>query len=424
MPYSKQTFTYSGGARTFTISLALGYIKEADIQVYVDGELGGGGEQLYRTFTFDSEFVVNVTEALDNPSTVTVERTVDPDVFEIDFEAGDDITNRNVMIAFRQNFHLMQEILDGRVDGVDIDQRATDAETFATASAASAAAAAASAAILDVDEVITRDGAVDFIANITGIAPISDLHLATKKYVDDSVGGGGVMLLDGSQQMTGLMSLKAATAPTADDHASNKKYVDDQITGAGHAPTASPTLTGVPLAPTAAPATNNTQIATTAYADAAAGIGMVAITTASPSASASVEFTGLSAYIALLVVFEDVDATGDINLTMSNDDGVSYLTSYVYWEVTDGGDTGAATTSIKIKLGDLDLNFAAMINATHTTGKAHVMAVVDGDTGSPAGNVYVRGGFVQSTTEIDAIKLTPSAGTLSNGTVRLFGIKG
>ena len=77
MPYSKQTFTYSGGDRTFTIALALGYIKEADIQVYVAGEVDGEGAQTYRTFTFDSEFVVNVTEALDNPSTVTVERTVD-----------------------------------------------------------------------------------------------------------------------------------------------------------------------------------------------------------------------------------------------------------------------------------------------------------------------------------------------------------
>ena len=62
MPYSKQTFSYTGGARTFTISLALGYIAEADIEVYVVGELDGGGEQTFRTFTFDSEFVVNVTK--------------------------------------------------------------------------------------------------------------------------------------------------------------------------------------------------------------------------------------------------------------------------------------------------------------------------------------------------------------------------
>jgi len=347
VPYSKQTFTYSGGDRTFTIALALGYIKEADIQVYVAGEVDGEGAQTYRTFTFDSEFVVNVTEALDNPSTVTVERTVDPDAFEIDFEDGDDVTNRNVMIAFRQNFHLMQEILDGRVDGIDIDARATDAETAATASAASAAEAAASAALIDSDEVIVRDGSVDFTGTITGVAPTSDLHLSTKKYVDDSVGGGGVMLLDGSQQMTAAMNLKAATDPTADDHAARKKYVDDQIVAgvAAKANLASPTLTGTPLTPTAAPGTNNTQIASTAYADAAAGIGMVAITTAAPSTSASIAFTDLEDYIGLMVTFEDVDSTGEIDVTFSDDNGVSYETSYLEWYITDGGDGGAAGTS-------------------------------------------------------------------------------
>ena len=251
------------------------------------------------------------------------------------------------MIAFRQNFHLMQEILDGRVDGIDIDARATDAETAATASAASAAEAAASAALIDSDEVIVRDGSVDFTGTITGVAPTSDLHLSTKKYVDDSVGGGGVMLLDGSQQMTAAMNLKAATDPTADDHAARKKYVDDQIVAgvAAKANLASPTLTGTPLTPTAAPGTNNTQIASTAYADAAAGIGMVAITTAAPSTSASIAFTDLEDYIGLMVTFEDVDSTGEIDVTFSDDNGVSYETSYLEWYITDGGDGGAAGTS-------------------------------------------------------------------------------
>jgi len=275
MPYSKQTFPYTGGARTFTIALAMGYIEEDDIRVYVVGELDGGGDQLYRTFTFDSEFVVNVTLAIDNPSSVVVERTVSPSVFDIDFTAGSDFTSANLMTAFKQNFMLMQEILDGRIDDVDVSAQATNAAASAAAAAASAAAAAASAATINGDDVILRDGSVDFTAVITGVAPTSDLHLATKKYVDDSVGGGGVMLLDGSQQMTGQMNLKAATAPVADDHASNKKYVDDSITTGAttplalKAPLASPTLTGAPLSPTAAPGTDTTQIASTAFVAAA-----------------------------------------------------------------------------------------------------------------------------------------------------------
>jgi len=65
-----------------------------------------------------------------------------------------------------------------------------------------------------------------------------------------------------------------------------------------------------------------------------------------------------------------------------------------------------------------------MFMNTHNTGKTHMMATVDGDTVSPAGNVTIRGGFNQSTALIDAIKFTPTSGTLSNGTIRIFGIKG
>ena len=291
MPYSKQSFSYTGGDRTFTISLALGYLEEADIEVYVVGELGGSSEQLYRTFTFDSEFVVNVTEAIDNPSTVVVQRTVDPDVFAVDFENGDDVTNRNLMIAFRQNFMLVQEILDGRIDGTDVDARATDAETAAidalaseVAANASAIAAAAAADSINLTDYIKKDGsiAMEAFLSLDGVTPTDDAHAASKKYVDDSVGGGGVMLLDGSQSMAAAMTLVNAS-PTADSHAARKKYVDDQLTSglAPKAPLASPTLTGTPIAPTAAPSTNNTQIASTAYADAA--VAALTLTLADPT---------------------------------------------------------------------------------------------------------------------------------------------
>jgi len=277
MPYSKQTFPYTGGARTFTIALAMGYIETDDIRVYVVGEVDGGSNQLYRTFTFDSEFVVNVTEEIDNPSSVVVERTVSPSAFDIDFTTGSDITPANLMTAFKQNFMLMQEILDGRVDDIDVAAQATLAAASATAAAASstsatasAAAAAASAAAIDAAEVIVRDGSIPFTATITGVAPTSDLHLATKKYVDDTVGGGGAMLLDGTAQMTAAMLLVAAS-PTLDDHATRKLYVDTAL--ALKATLASPALTGNPTAPTQTADDNSTKIATTAYVDTAIGSG-------------------------------------------------------------------------------------------------------------------------------------------------------
>ncbi len=269
MPYSKQSYNYTTGARTFTLSLASGYDFATNISVYVEGELDGGGAQIFRTFTFDSEFVINVTDSIANPSVVVILRTVSPTVFSVDFEAGDDVTKRNLQLAFRQQFFLMQEILDGRVDGVDIVAEAANAAAAAqsafddaASAAASAAAAAASAASIDTDDLVRKDGTTAFTAPQTGVAPTVDLELATKKYVDDVVGGGGAMLLDGTAQMTAAMLLVAAT-PTLDDHATRKKYVDDLI--ALQATVASPTFTGVPAAPTASVNTNTTQLATTAF---------------------------------------------------------------------------------------------------------------------------------------------------------------
>jgi len=277
MPYSKNSFTYAGGAQTFTITFGLGYLEEADIFVYVEGELSGG-DQIYRTFTFDSEFVVRVTEDLDVDDVVVIERTVSKTAFEVDFETGGTVTGRNLMIQFKQQFMLMQELLDGRIDDVDVTAQATiaaaaatSADSDATAAAASAAAAAASAASINLTDYINKDGSVAMTAalSLDGVTPTDDAHAASKKYVDDSVGGGGVMLLDGTQQMTGAMNLKAATDPTADDHAARKKYVDDA--DALLATLAAPTFTGVPAAPTASLGTNTTQLATTAFVIANAG---------------------------------------------------------------------------------------------------------------------------------------------------------
>jgi len=276
MAYSTNQFTYAGGAQTFTLSLGLGYLEEADIAVYVVGELDGSSNQIYRTFTFDSEFVVRVTESLDVDDEVVVERTVSKTAFEVDFETGGSVTGRNLMIQFKQQFMLMQELLDGRIDGTDVTAQATiaaagavSANTSAIAALASEVAAAASAASINLTDYVKKDGSVDFTAVQVGITPVLAAHLATKDYVDGA-GAGAAWLLDGSVAMTGLAKLKVGTSPTHDDHAAPKKYVDDQIVAgiAPKAPLASPTLTGTPAAPTAAPSTDTTQIATTEYVQA------------------------------------------------------------------------------------------------------------------------------------------------------------
>ena len=72
---------------------------------------------------------------------------------------------------------------------------------------------------------------------ILNAAPTSDLQAATKKYVDGHAGGGvskeyvdtqvGTRLPLNGGTMTGVLTLSGA--PTSDLQASTKKYVDDQI---------------------------------------------------------------------------------------------------------------------------------------------------------------------------------------------------
>jgi len=157
--------------------------------------------------------------------------------------------------------------------------------------------------------------------------PTNDQDVATKKYVDDNVGSGGVVssvnsqtgavVLDagdiGSTAVGGVAATNVQSAIQELDSekqatlvsATNIKTVNGtSILGSGDidliddaivdgetkapsqnavfdalalkAPLASPTLTGTPAAPTAAPGTNTTQVATTAFVAAAVTGGSVA----------------------------------------------------------------------------------------------------------------------------------------------------
>lgn len=157
MPLTTNSFTYSGGAQTFTLSLGLGYEAESDISVYVEGELDGNGDQIYRAFTFNSEFVILVTADLDVDDVVVVERTVSSTVRKVDFETGGTVTPRNLQLQYDHLLSLFQELLDGRVGLLN-------PTVDAAAASASAAAAAVSAASIDVSK----------LAGIEALADVTD----------------------------------------------------------------------------------------------------------------------------------------------------------------------------------------------------------------------------------------------------------
>lgn len=266
MAFSTNTFTYAGGARTFTLSLGLGYLEESDIRCFVEGEVDGNGDQVYRIFTFDSEFVVRITDDITIGLNVTVERTVDKDALVVDFETGGTITPKNLMLITRQTFMAFQELLDGRIGELDL------------------AALTAAAVTLDATQFIHKDGSVPFLEPQPGVVPTLDAHLTTKKYVDDSSAtGAGDIKADGTVAMQAPLDL-AVGSPTDPEHAARKDYVDQQTAlrttpayvdaaDALKADLASPDLTGNPTTPDQAAFDDSGKIANTRYADEAARIG-------------------------------------------------------------------------------------------------------------------------------------------------------
>lgn len=179
MGLSTNTYVYSGGAQTFPVSFALGFLNREDVTVYVEGELDGMGDQVYRTFTWNSDSEIVVTDNIDETTgdkNVTVQRTVEKDELVVDFDEEGTATRRNIQFGITQAMMAVHEFIDGRVDALedvypfsdyieeitdyytlavsassDIEDdlaaaisAASDAAASETASAASAVAAAAS----------------------------------------------------------------------------------------------------------------------------------------------------------------------------------------------------------------------------------------------------------------------------------------
>jgi len=153
MPLSTSTTIYTGGAQTFTVNFALGFIRRADVQVRVNGEVDGSGDPVYRAFTWIDDSQITVTDTLTIGDSVQLLRTVSKTELKVNFSANTDVTPANLDLSAKHGLMVYQELVDGRVDGAEspidaadrADAAALAAEADEVAAAASAAAAAQSA---------------------------------------------------------------------------------------------------------------------------------------------------------------------------------------------------------------------------------------------------------------------------------------
>jgi hypothetical protein len=177
MALSTNTYTYAGGAQTFAVNFALGFIQRSDVKVRVNLAVDGSGDPVYTAFTWIDDSAISVTPTLTIGDSVQLERTVSKTALKVNFSNNTDVTPANLDLSAKHGLMVYQELVDGRVDGAESPATAADRATLqADAAAASAAAAliseglasasadaaVASAASVDIDQGVSTTDSPTF----------------------------------------------------------------------------------------------------------------------------------------------------------------------------------------------------------------------------------------------------------------------
>lgn len=115
MAYSRVTKIGDGVTTQFTVNFSLGYLDSSHITARVGTEVDGLGDPVYRTITFLS---TNLLQISGPPAGIGVkilfERTIKKDELIVNFNNGDVMDEVNLDTAQKQTMMAVQEVLDGR----------------------------------------------------------------------------------------------------------------------------------------------------------------------------------------------------------------------------------------------------------------------------------------------------------------------
>jgi hypothetical protein len=146
MALSSKTITYTGGPQVFNIAFALGVLETDHLSVQVVGDVDGFGDPIEYAFTYDPNTGdVTVTDTLTVNDVVYISRTTPIDVLLVDFEAGADVSRRNIDRAVKQALMVTQEASDARAEDAATVQELSELYATIPADVAAAEAAAATA---------------------------------------------------------------------------------------------------------------------------------------------------------------------------------------------------------------------------------------------------------------------------------------
>ena len=113
MGYSVNRYVYNGGPQQFNLNFALGYVSRSHVFCYIEGELDGSGNQVYKSFDWIDDNTIEVTDTLTVGQEVTVQRVVPKQQLYVDFTNEGTATRRNLNTGFRQSLMAVHELLDG-----------------------------------------------------------------------------------------------------------------------------------------------------------------------------------------------------------------------------------------------------------------------------------------------------------------------
>lgn len=169
---------------------------------------------------------------------------------------------------------------------------------------------------------------------------------------------------------------------------------------------------------------------------------MTLIATRTASSSASLEWTGLSGYNNYLIIFDNVrlSASGAfVGIQFGTGSGPTYVTSNYYnsgmYAYSNVSVTPARNNAVFGLLPQLDSGYDTGDANQGFTGPVHIMSMIDGNlaqmsaivryfsSGTTNYNTNVATGFLFANTTVKtAIRVIPNSGTLSSGSVSLYGI--